>query len=359
MGEEDSGEKTEEPTPHKLREARKKGQIAKSKDMTSAIMLVVSFLSLKVLGTHIWTQLVDFSFFAYSFIPESFTPSVAGYMMSHGLDVIFKIMLPMMGIMFLTAILVEGAQTGFEFFMSGPLDPDIKKLNPIEGFKKLFTMKQLVELMKSIFKILIVIVVLFFAIKDEVDMIIIAQRMTLWQTTAFTGGLVIKVILRVGLVYFILAILDYMYQRYEFFKNLRMTKKEVKDEYKRLEGDPVIKQRQREAQRQMAQGRQMGAVPGSDVVVTNPIHIALALRYDPNTMSAPVVVAKGKRLIADAIREVAESHQIPIIENPPLAREMYSSVEVDAALPDKFFAAVAEILAFVYNLNKNKRRNNY
>ena len=143
----------------------------------------------------------------------------------------------------------------------------------------------------------------------------------------------------------------------EYIKSMKMSKKEIKDEYKRLEGDPMIKQRQREAQRQMAQGRQMGAVPSSDVVVTNPVHVAIAIKYKTNSMKAPKLVAKGKRIIAHEIKKIAEENNIPIVENPPLARDLYKYVEIDMEIPPAYYKAVAEILAFVYNLKKKRRTN--
>jgi len=187
-------------------------------------------------------------------------------------------------------------------------------------------------------------------------MVVIAQQLTLWQIMKFTGSLVMKVVTRVGLFYLFIAFLDYLYQRWEYMKSMRMSKKEIKDEYKRLEGDPIIKQRQKEAQRQMAMGRQMGAVPSADVVVTNPIHLAIAIKYAPNEMNAPLVVAKGKRLVAGTIKNIAEANNIPIVENQPLAQKLFKVTEVDKEIPPEFYKAVAEILAFVYNLKKKRKK---
>jgi flagellar biosynthetic protein FlhB len=200
----------------------------------------------------------------------------------------------------------------------------------------------------------VIVVIIYFVIKNEFYMIVLAQQLTLWQSMAFTGKLVMKIITRVGIFYLIIAVFDYLYQRHEHIKGLKMSKKEIKDEYKRLEGDPLIKQRQRDAARQMSEGRQMGAVPESDVIVTNPVHVAIAIRYKPNDMRAPVILAKGMRLIAIRIKGIAEENRIPIVENPKLARELYSSVEVGGDVPPMYYKAVAEILAFVYNLKKER-----
>ncbi len=192
-------------------------------------------------------------------------------------------------------------------------------------------------------------------IKDEFPMVIMAQQLTLWQMMTFVGELIMKVVTRLGIFYLLIGMADYFYQRYEYIKGLKMSKKEIKDEYKRLEGDPTVKQRQREAQRQMAQGRQMGAVPGADVVVTNPIHLAIAIVYKANQMKAPKVLAKGERLMAEEIKRIARENNIPIIENKPLAQALFKLTEAGKEVPPQYYKAVAEILAFVYNLKKKKK----
>lgn len=354
MGE-DSGEKTEEPTPHKLREAREKGQIAKSKDLTAAALLLVSFYTLKASAQHIWDHTVNISYIVYEYIPTEFSASVVGKILTDTLDIFLIIMAPLFLANVIVALLLEFLQTGFVLSFE-PLLPDLNKLNPVEGAKKFFSLKQFVELFKSILKMTIVIIIIWFAVKEEFYMVILAQQLELWQVMSFTGHVVMKVITRVGIAYLIISIFDYMYQRYEYIKGLKMSKKEIKDEYKRLEGDPMVKQRQRDAQRQMSQGRQMGAVPGADVVVTNPVHIAIAIEYVPNVMTAPRVVAKGKRMIAEEIKKIAEQHYIPIVENPPLARGLYQVSEIGSLVPQIYYKAVAEILAFVYNLKKKRKQ---
>jgi flagellar biosynthesis protein FlhB len=353
MGE-DSGEKTEEPTPHKLREARKKGQIAKSKDFTSAILLMVSFFMLKAVATNMWEQIVSINTYIFQKIPEEFSASTVGALLKDCLHVFLWTMIPLFGAIFLVAVLIESFQTGFIMSLD-PLEPKFSKLNPIEGIKKFFSLKQYVELIKSLIKMFLVIILIYGVLKDELLMVVISQQMSLWQVMAFVGSMVMKVIVKVGILYLIIAFFDYVYQKYEYIKGLKMSKKEIKDEYKRLEGDPMIKQRQRDAARQLLQGRQMGAVPGADVVVTNPVHLALALEYDANKMKAPKVIAKGKRLVAQEIRKIAEEFHIPIIENPPLAQKLYKTTEVDDEVPAEYYKAVAEILAFVYNLKRKRK----
>ncbi|NDC83160.1 flagellar biosynthesis protein FlhB [bacterium] len=355
MGEDDSGDKTEEPTPHKLREARKKGQIAKSKEMTSAILIFVAFYTLKSQATNLWSNMEISTIQTLQAISEPFNETVAGHLLSDALFTFLKSLLPILLTVFAVAIVIESIQTGFLVSFDS-ITPKLEKLNPIEGFKKFFSLKQYVELAKSLIKITVVVWILIGVIKDEFRTVLLSQELGFWEIMNFTGNLVMTVITRVGMFYLIVAIFDYFYQRFEYMKSMRMSKKEIKDEYKRLEGDPTIKQRQREAARQMAMGRQMGSVPNADVVVTNPTHIAIALEYKPNGMNAPLVLAKGKRIVAQQIRELAEKHNIPIVENPPLAQALYPIVEPDMAIPPQFYKAVAEILAFVYNLRKKRSR---
>ncbi len=355
MGEDDSGDKTEEPTPHKLREARKKGQIAKSKDITSSILIFVAFYTLKSNAEVLWRNMEASTIETFKYIPVKFTESVAGKILEDSLFTFMKSLLPILLVVFAVAIIVESLQTGFLVSFDS-ISPKLEKLNPIEGFKKFVSLKQYVELLKSLIKMAVVISILAGVIREDFGTVLLSQELSLWQIMTFTGELVMKVVTRVGMFYLVVAFFDYFYQRFEYMKSMKMSKKEIKDEYKRLEGDPTIKQRQREAARQMSQGRQMGAVPNADVVVTNPIHLAIALEYKPDQMNAPRVLAKGKRLVAQQIREMAERHNIPIVENPPLAQALYPIVEPDMEVPPQFYKAVAEILAFVYNLRKKRSR---
>ena len=352
----DSGEKTEEPTPHKLREARKKGQIAKSKEITTAIMVIVSFYVLKTSASFIWENMTSISRNVYLHIPLEFSASIVGHLLKETLFTFLLALGPIMAANFIVALIIESAQTGFLVSVES-IKPKFSKLNPIEGFKKYFSLKQYVELLKSVIKMAIVITLLYGIIKKEFYMVLISQHITLYQVVQFTADLVMQVVTQVGLFYFIIAIFDYMYQKYEHIKGLRMSKKEIKDEYKQLEGDPTVKQRQKEAARQLSQGRQMGAVPSSDVVVTNPVHVAVAIRYTPGDTEAPMIVAKGQRLFAESIKTLAKEHAVPVIESPQLARDLFRYTDVNFPVPPNYYKAVAEILAFVYNLKKKRQRN--
>ncbi len=351
---EDSGEKTESPTPHKLREARKKGQIAKGKELTGAILLLVVFYTLKYSAEFMWNQLSIIMRYSFEQISQPFSADAVGYLLVQVTISFFMIMAPLFVISFVLAIIVEAIQTGFLVSFES-LEPDLNKINPIEGFKRFFSLKQYVELAKSLIKMGIVIWILYGVVKSKFYLIIYSQTMTLWGLMAATGDIIMSSIVRISIFYVFIAIADFFYQRWEFLKSMRMSKKEIKEEYKRLEGDPMIKQRQRDAQRQLAMGRQMGAVPGADVVVTNPVHVAVALLYKVGEMKAPIVVAKGKQLIAAQIKQIAEENQIPIVENPPLARALFKETRVGAEIPPEHFQVVAEILAFVFKLKKKRK----
>jgi flagellar biosynthetic protein FlhB len=353
---EDSSDKTEEPTPHKLREARKKGQIAKSQELTSAIMLVVSFYTFKILGPMMLERLSNHTTLVFSLLDLEFSSAMVGMLLMDGLKTLFLTLGPLLGVTFIMVIIIESLQTGFLFSLEA-LTPKFENLNPINGFKKFFALKQYVELAKSIIKIIAVGTVLYFTIRELYPLVTQSQQQTPFSLIALVGKIIIDTVTRVAVIYFILAIFDFFYQKYEYMKSMKMSKKEIKEEYKRLEGDPLIKQRQREAQRAMSQGRQMGQVPGADVVVTNPTHIAVAIQYNPQKKeSIPMVIAKGQRLIAEQIKQIADANNIPIIENPPLARLLFKQVEVGHFIPRESFKLVAEILAFVFNLKTKKTK---
>ena len=353
MGE-DSGEKTEEPTPNKLREARKKGQVSKSKDLTTAVLLFTAFFSLRGFGLVIWGHITDSFYTAVEYFGQDLTPTLVGHLLQDMLELYLACVLPLFLINFGVAIFIEVAQVGF-LASTESIQPNFGKLNPVEGFKKFASLKQYVELVKSLVKMFFIVMILIVTLKNEFYIFEIANQLEPFQIMAFVGNFIMKTIVRVGAFYLFIAFLDFLYQRYEYIKSLKMSKKEIKDEYKRLEGDPIIKQRQRDAARQLSQGRQSAAVPGSDVVVTNPTHFAVAILYRANIMGAPTIVAKGQDLMAQEIRRIAEDHYVPIVENPDLARGLYYNIEVGGFVPHELFEEVAQILAFVYNLKKKNK----
>lgn len=355
MGE-SGGDKSEEPTPHKLREARKKGQVAKSKEFTSAVLVITSFMVFKNVALKVWLTLGDFARFMFEQIPNEFSRDLVGEVMFVSVNVFILAVGPIFLVTVVVAAVVEIFQTRGLLFTTHPIQPNLSKLNPLEGFKRIFfSLKGLVELIKSLIKIFIVVWIMYSVIKEELPLIVSTCNLHLWDTMKFTASIVYKAALRVGLFYIVIALFDYIYQRYEYLKGLRMTKQEVKEEYKRLEGDPMVKQRLRTAQREMAQRRMMGAVPGADVVVTNPVHLAVVIKYDVSIMRAPQVVAKGMRLIAQRIKALAEENKVPVIENQGLAQTLYRTTDIGQEISLELYKAVAELLAFVYNLEKKRK----
>ncbi|MGB9613815.1 MAG: flagellar biosynthesis protein FlhB, partial [Candidatus Margulisiibacteriota bacterium] len=347
----EGGEKTEEPTPHRLREAREKGQVAKSREITVAFVLLLSYFLFKYLGDFMWKNLVETAQGILQLIPEAreFSMGFAGYLLLVGLRGMAFVLLPIFGIVFLATFLAEALQTGF-VFSADPLSPRLERISPLEGFKRMFSLQGLVELVKSLLKIIVVFYIAWYAAKDDLAYIMVLIEAHPWQAIVLGGNIAYKIAIRVGLFYVAVAILDYLYRRWEYMRNLRMTRQEVKEEYKRLEGDPLVKQRMRDLQRQVAYQRMMAAVPQADVVVTNPTHIAVALKYDQTKMKAPMVLAKGLRKVAEEIKRIAEENEITVVQNEPLARSLYHSTKINQEIPTELYQAVAEVLAYVYKI---------
>ena len=351
----DSSEKTEEPTPHKLREARKKGQIAKGKDLTGAVVMLAVFFILKSVSFQMWSRLTHLAAEVFRSIGNPFTLDLAYQSMTELMWTFLQIMTPLFAGIVIIIFVLEILQTQALIYW-GAILPDIKKLDPIAGTKKFFSLKQYVETLKSIAKIIMISFLIYNVVKSFLPYFFVTGQMPAMQVMILVGSLVMRIVIQIGIFYLIIALLDYLYQRHEYTKSLRMSKKEIQNEYKQLEGDPMIKQRQRDQQRQLAQSRQMGAVPSADVVVTNPTHIAIAIRYDAETMQSPMIVARGRQLLAQAIRQIADSHYIPIVQNPSLARNLYKQRMAGEFIPPEYYRVVAEILAFVYNLKQKRRQ---
>jgi flagellar biosynthetic protein FlhB len=243
-------------------------------------------------------------------------------------------------------------QVGFLFSLDS-LTPKLSKLDPIKGFSKIFSKQTLVELLKNIFKVVIVGSVAYFTVKDELNHMIPLMDMEIWAILSYIGSVCFKILLRTSWLLIVLALLDFAFQRWDFQQEAKMAKQEVKDEFKQREGDPLVKSRIRQVQREMARRRMMEAVPKADVVITNPVHLAVALEYNAQ-MLAPRVTAKGARLMAERIKEIARQNQVPLVENKPLAQALFKGAEIGKEIPTVFYKAAAEIMAYVYQL-KNKR----
>ncbi|MBD7983545.1 flagellar biosynthesis protein FlhB [Sporosarcina sp. Sa2YVA2] len=348
-----AGEKTEKATPKKRLDSRKKGQVLKSQDVTSAIVMLFVFMFLFFAAGFMRDRF--YTFFTHTF--TEFVPITSldadGAMMIYTtmLTQMAFILLPVMVVAVLAGIIGNLAQFGL-LFTSEPLKFDLKKIDPIKGLKRIFSIRALVELMKSLLKISFIGSVTTLLIVMNIEKVLGLAFKTPKDTMIVVGQLVAMMGIIASFVLLFISILDYFYQKYDYEKNLKMSKQDIKDEYKNTEGDPIIKSRIKQRQREMAMRRMMQEVPQADVVITNPTHFAIALKYDDDQMDAPVVVAKGADFIAQKIKLIAKEHEIVMVENRPLARALYDDVEIGDRIPEEFFKTVAEILAYVYRIQQ-------
>jgi flagellar biosynthetic protein FlhB len=349
-------EKTEPATPKRREDSRKKGQVAQSREIPSALVLLSSLGVLFFSGSWMFWSLSDFmggifrniwslhhlqGVSLHSFLLEIFKR-------------VFSILAPLMSAVLIAGITANLLQIGF-LFTGEPLIPKLSKLNPLDGIKRLFSLKSLVELVKSLFKLLFVGFIAFLMIKGELENIPSLMQMSIGGTLSFIARVSFKICFYTCLTLIVLAAFDYAFQRWQHEKGLRMTKQEIKDEFKQREGDPAVKARVKSIQREMARRRMMESVPKADVVITNPTSLAVALKYDAKSMMAPQIIAKGAGFIAERIKDIARENGVPLVENKPLAQTLFKVVEIGGFIPANLYRAVAEILAYVYGLKAAKR----
>ncbi len=348
----DGGDKTEEPTAKKRADARKKGQVARSQELNAAFVLLIGFLTLRVLWEYIYDNIAQYTIYIYSHLAQSV--SIEGLMeLFIGIMIVLaKTVMPIMLVILIIGLAVNLFQVGF-MFSTEQLEFKLDKLNPINGFGRIFSKRSLVELFKSIFKIIVIGYFLYLYLKDQIPLVPQFIFFDLPQSLATAADIIFTMAFQVVGVIMVMAAADYAYQKWQMTQDLKMSKQEVKDEYKQTEGDPQIKGKIRQKQRQMAMQRMMSEVPKADVIVTNPTHLAIALRYSKG-MVAPLVVAKGQDIVAERIKQIAREHHIMIVENKPVARALYQAVEVGGVVPAELYQAVAEILAYVYRI-KHRR----
>ncbi|MFQ5489171.1 MAG: flagellar biosynthesis protein FlhB [Phycisphaerae bacterium] len=344
----DKDAKTEAPTPRRRSEARSTGQVAKSQELSAAVLLLGGLLALRFLGPGIFARML--SIFRTALAHEGATDShqLVPLALAAGKE-IFHMVAPFMGILLVVTLMVLYAQVGLLLTLK-PLTPDLKKLNPITGVARMFSPRSLVTLVQNLFKLVLVGGVAYLLIRSIADKIVHSVGLDYLSIAGLAAHLTFQLGVTLAVVLVLLALLDLAYQRYRHEQDLKMTKEEVKDELRSMEGDPVVKRRRRQVQMQLAMQRLQNVVPEADVVVSNPTHYALALKYDSQTMAAPKVVAKGVDQVAIRIRQLAAAAGVPILERPPLARAMHDAVEVGQEVPERFYQAVAEILAYVYEL---------
>lgn len=348
-----SGEKTEKATPKKRQDARKKGQVIKSQDVTSAIVMLMVFIFLFFFAGSLRDELL--AFFRQTFIHniriETLTIDSVMHLFIETLIQMAFIIVPIMAIAVVGALAGNFLQFGFLFTLE-PMKFDLKKMDPIKGLKRMFSVKAIVELLKSVLKIGFIGSVTTIIIWTNLPEVLALSFKSPWMTLITVGKLVGIMGIAASLVLLCVSILDWMYQKFDYEKNLKMSKQDIKDEYKNSEGDPLIKSKIKQRQREMAMRRMMSEIPSADVVITNPTHYAIALKYDEDSMDAPRVIAKGTDFIAQKIKLIAKEHDVIMVENRPLARAMYDQVEIGDPVPEEFFKAVAEILAYVYRIKR-------
>lgn len=354
-----SDERTETATPRRRNKARQDGQVSKSQDLSMAVTLAVGFFvmfsSLPFISEKIRSIFVNtFS----NLNPEQVSrENFVGYLATYIWSTI-NILLPILSCIMVAGVAINYMQIG-PLFSTKSITPDFSKLGPekiIKGFKRFFQIKSFVELIKSVIKASIVGGIGYSVIKKREPELIALLGSDIFTALSVIGSIVCEMLIQICIVLFILGIADKKYQDYEYEKSIKMTKQEIKDERKNAEGDPTIKTKIRSIQMRFAMQRMMSSVPSADVVVTNPTHYAIALRYDTSKAPAPQVVAKGADFVAFKIREIAENNNIPIVENKPLARTLYKIVPLDGLIPAELYVAVAEVLAYVFKINKNSKR---
>jgi flagellar biosynthetic protein FlhB len=347
-----AGEKTEPATPRRREEARKKGQVAKSGEVGVAVMVLVGFLILDVLAPFLMerAQSLMSHFLRTAHEWDGTIASLQGIFITALIEGSIAV-LPILGALLIFAFASQAIQVGF-MFTGESIVPKFSRINPIEGFKRIFSKRALVEFVKSLFKVSIVGFLVYRQLQGAATWVVGLGLTDQRHAFQLIGGTIINMATRVGIFLLVLAAADYLYQRWEFEQSIMMSKEEIKEELRQTEGDPLVRSKIRQRQRQMAASRMMAAIPTADVVVTNPTHYAVALRYDAENMQAPQVVAKGMGHVAQRIKALAAEHGVSILSKPELARALYKTTEVGQEIPPDLYPAVAELLAFVYRLRQ-------
>ena len=349
-------EKTEEPTAKKLDDARKEGQVAKSQEVATAFSLLALFVILRIIYPYMANSFQAIFARVYNSIPNvartydgRLPVNYITSLLTNAILTMLLISAPFFVIGFIIAFLSDLIQVGFKP-TSKPLQPKLSKLNPISGMKKIFSTRKLFELGKSLLKLGVMSIVIYSFFTGRTESLFLLYDMPLKQAIGLMGSLIINLGIRIAIAYMVIAFIDLIYQRRKFHKDMMMTKKEVKDEFKNSEGDPQVKGKIRSKMMETSRRRMMQQLPQADVVITNPTHYAVAIKYDAEESDAPIVVAKGADYLAQKIKEIAKENNVEIVENKPLARMLYANVEIGEMVPPELYKAVAEVLAYVYHL---------
>ena len=352
-------DKTEEPTAKKIEDTRKEGQVAKSTEISNAFALLFTFLTMKIMMSFLSGRLLG-AFHTYwremhVYSTGDFSTNAAHKIFSNVILYVVITILPFLLIFMFIGFMVQRFQITWKV-TTKPLQPKFNKINPINGFKRMFSGRALVNLFVSLAKVIVFGFISYGVIKDNLGVFTNAYDKSIDENLGILFDLIIELGLKISAVYIIIAFADLMYQKWKHKQDIKMTKQEVKDEYKNQEGDPKIKSQQKQRMMQASRRRMMQSIPEADVVITNPTHFAVALKYDNNSGTAPVVVAKGADYLAYKIKDIAMENDVEIVENKPLARMLYSNVEVGDEIPPELYQSVAEVLAYVYKI-KNKLNN--
>lgn len=350
---EDEG-RTEEPSEHKIQKAREEGKVAKSQDVTSSVVLLFSVITLWIVSRFLFNTMIEMTSF---FVTQSTEIDVAtnAQIVPAFYAYFIRLTLPIAAVAFIAAIAGNVVQVGF-LFTTKPITPDIQKVTPKFGkfFKRSFlSTEALYNLFKSMGKVIIIAVVAFFNVNAELGRITNLVYAPFLESLATISNLAFRILVQASVIFLALSIFDYLFQRKQHMEQLKMTRQEVKEERKTYEGDPLVKSRLRQRMREILQGNMVRNVEHADVVVTNPTHFAVAMEYRRESMAAPTVTAKGQDRIAQRIREVAGDHDVPVIENKPLARALYAEVEIGDEIPEKYYEAVVAVLKQVYTMTGN------
>lgn len=354
MADDTGGDKSLPASGQKIQRAREEGNVARSQDLSAGIALAVALVALVMFGQLSFDTMLDAARYYLGHADELTPDKTSLVQLTAGaLWFVGMATMPVALVLLAAGLLINIAQVGF-LMTTKPLVPKFSRINPLSGFQRFLSLRSAIELVKSVMKLALVLLVVWMAIRNRVDEFIVLQAMTPVAILYSVTGLVYAVWWRIALVMVLLGVLDYGYQRWQHLEDLKMTQQEARQETKEMEGDPQIKRRVRQLQRQIAMQRMMKDVPGADVIITNPIRFAVALRYDMGNMETPVVVAKGARKMAERIRDIATEHDVPIVQKPELARALYKSIEVGQGIPENLFRAVAEVLSFVYRIDRRR-----
>jgi flagellar biosynthetic protein FlhB len=340
-----------EATAQKLKKSREQGQVFKSKDLSSAFFLLTMFLTIFGLAPFIWKEIATLFILVFEQIPNRSLENIGWqYLTLLTLKSLVMIIAPLLGLAAVIAIAGDFFQVG-PLFATKSIEPKFDKLNPVKGFQNIFSQRTLVELLKNILKVLILGYLAWIVFQKYIGhFLAVGGSENIFALMGILGEMLMQFILYAGAAFLAIGLADFLFQRWKFMQDQKMSFKEVKDEFKNTEGDPMIKQALRQRRMQMLQKSMLEAVPTADVVTTNPIHIAVALKYNADVMEAPRVVAKGTELFAERIKEIANEHGVPVVENPVVARALFRLVEVDQEIPPDLYQAVAEILMFAWRM---------